>query len=281
MTFLAFAFLAAAAAQTPHVAVVYAVRGDVRVTAADGSAAVVSQLTWLDAPSTISSAGGARVAVAFENGKRFELIDRARATVAADRLIRKEGTVRELPWVPPLPKLAPITVTAPVSVPGAARIRGEHKITDLYPRNDAAAIADETVLTFAAPVMIRDVDVTVTDAEGKVVFETTTSDRRIALPRGALKDGSAYRWSVARTDDAETADAQFVTLSKEQRLRRAALHDALKAPDAEQLALAAAVDVCLGLQREAVAELERALAMSPHDAAIAQTLAHARETMSR
>ena len=126
-------------------------------------------------------AGVSRLALAFANGRRYELGGRSRVTLGSADLSARSGPVRPLPRVPPLPRLAADRGGGRGrAVAGAVRIRGE-RMTGLYPDHWATTLARATTLRFAPVAGARRYRIEVHDRQGKMVFaiETAASENRL------------------------------------------------------------------------------------------------------
>ena len=116
------------------------------VSALSGSASVnqptrtpLKLFDWIRAGATVDVPRGSELTLVLSNGSRFELTGPARATVKADGLSARSGSVRDLPALPRLPNVAPITNRKQEGAQSAAvRVRGP-RISKLYPFDGAVS----------------------------------------------------------------------------------------------------------------------------------------------
>lgn len=225
---------------------------------------------WLPAGSTIELAAKSSATLILLNGHRFELGPGARAEVTAESLARTRGPVQQLEPLPPMPKPAPIAGSAP-QIAGASRIRGT-EIRGLYPHDGTALLPGPAKLSFLPVAGASGYRVELVDEQGSVLLNLRSKATEVDVPEGMLRAGKRYGWLVEALGP-EGAIARewtgFVTVSEEDRARRAAL---ASATEADSLALLAAVDFRLGLLREAQEEFLAALKLKPHDTAIQHAL---------
>jgi len=219
---------------------------------------------------------GSRLALAFMNGRRYELGEGSRVTLGAADLASRNGPVRSLPPVSPLPRLAPI---APDDHPGpkagAVRIRSD-RIEGIYPGRGATALASAAVLCFRNVAGAGRYWIEVEDGQGAVVYSQETASTKLSLPADALRPGVSYHWSVRTVDRSgplARGEAEFATLDAETAQAREMLRLlAEKTGDGELTALLAGVDRELGLLAEARTEMRSALRAAPMDTALAEAL---------
>lgn len=279
---LSCAFLCTPAMAAPHyasepVAVVYKLAGHALVAFPAQERQPLRLFDYLPKGARIEVEPGSRLALAFVNGRRYELGEGSRITLGPDDLASRIGPVRPLPRVPPLPKLAPIVDDDhPGSGAGAFPIRGQG-IAILSPRDGAATSADATVLRFEPVDGGEKYRVEVRDQRGNLIFASEATGPVVNLPAGVLQAGTRYNWTVRtieRAGPVARGDADFVTLAARIAKKREALRRAVeKAGDGALLALLADVDRNLGLLAEARDEFQKAVQYSPGDAALAANLA--------
>ena len=140
------------------------------------------------------------------------------------------------------------------------------QIRKLYPRADAAVLADDARLSFEGAagmtysVRIED------EATGQTVFEANTRPTTVTVATGILRPGRKYYWEVrpqGADQPPERRWAEFHTLGAEDTARRASLRARLELiADDEALGLLAEVDRRLGLLSEAAEGFLRALSRS-------------------
>ena len=258
-------------------ALVYSLQGEATLTVPSEERRPLRLFDRLPAGATVEAGPGSRLALAFANGRRYELGDRSRATLGPADLSVRSGPVRPLPSVPPLPRLSPIAQEEqPGSRAGAVRIRAE-RITGLYPRRGAATLAGVTSLRFEPVEGGGKYAVEVHDRQGNVIFSTETTRSVADLSAGLLQPGLRYDWTVRtveRVGSVAKGEASFITLPRQTAEARKALQKAVEAAgDGASLALLAEVDRSLGMLIEAREELRMAVERSPEDAALAEELA--------
>lgn len=259
------------------VAIVYSLEGEASLAAPGASRRPLRLFERLAAKTTLEVGPGSRLALAFLNGRRYELGERSRVALGRQDLAFRAGPVQPLPPLPPLPGLAPIArADQPGSRAGAVRIRTE-PVAGLYPGGGAATLAAATTLRFEPVDGGRTYRVEVHDRQGETVFKTETAASAVTLPPGVLRPGARYGWTVRTVERAgpvAQGKASFLTLSARNSKGREALRQALRGErDPAALALLAEVDWSLGLWAEARDELHTAVEGSPGDARLAANLA--------
>lgn len=250
-SFLSCGPAALAARDARPVAIVYVLRGEVTIAASAQQPRPLRLFDRLPAGAVVTTGPAAHLALAFANGRRYELGERSGATLGAAELTAPFGAVRPLPKVPPLPALAPIAEEErPGLAFGAVRIRRE-EITLLSPRDGAATLADATLLRFHPVGGVARYRVEIEDAHGAVVFAVDTQASAVPVPSGALAPGGHYCWAVKTLDrpgSAASGEADFVTLSQPAADARQRLRKVIEAAEDDGLrALLIAIDHMLGL----------------------------------
>ena len=269
------ALLAPAAAAEP-VAIVYSLTGEASLIVPDAAHRPLRLFDRLPAGTIVEMSPGSRLALAFANGLRYELGERSQVTLGPQDLASRTGPVRALPRVPPLPRLSPIAAQdRPGPRAGAVRIRGE-RITGLYPRSGAAALAGETVLRFDPVAATREYRIEVQDSQGRTVFRTDVESPPVKVPAGKLVAGLGYLWTV-RTVDRPSAvargEAELVILSETAAQARDESRKVLAAEGADSLLLLVEIDRSLGLLLDARENLRAFLADEPGDPELWEALA--------
>lgn len=234
-------------------------------------------LDRLQAGTVVEVGPSSRLALAFANGRRYELGERSQATLGKSDLTSRSGPVRPLPAIPPLPALLPIAPEDRAGLrAGAVRIRAE-RIAGLYPRRGAATLAGATVLRFEPAEGAGKYQVEVQDRHGNVVFATETAASPVKVPAGVLQSGVRYDWTVRtieRVGPVARGEADFVTLPARMAETREALRKTVeRAGDRESLVLLAEMDRTLGMLIEARTELWAVLRGAPVDAVLLEALA--------
>jgi hypothetical protein len=234
------------------VALVAALEGDAHVALpAGGAARRVALFDRLPAGARIETDDGSSLLLVYRSGARVRVRPGGAVILTDGDVTIVRGTIERLSPVPPLPAFDP--PAAGLQRPGiaAVRIRG-NGVDDLYPSGGARALADATVLAFAAP-GARDVyTVEIEDAAGGVVFTVETGDTRVAVPPGTLEPGREYVWRVSARTPAGVAlrgEAAFATLAPAAAGWRADARRAVGSPGAP--VWLAEIDLALGLWREA------------------------------
>lgn len=259
------------------VALVYWLRGEATLTVPSESRRSLRLFERLPSGTTVEVGPGSRLALAFANGRRYELGERSRATLGPADLSLRSGPVRPLQSVPPLPRLLPIAdEEQPGLRAGAVRIRAE-RIAGLYPSRGAATLAGSTAFRFEPVEGAGTYQVEVQDRQGNVILATEATASPVTLPAGVLQPGTRYHWTVRtieRVGPVAKGEADFVTLPSGLAQKREELRRVVEAAgDDASLALLAEIDRSLGLWAEACDELRAALRGSPGDATLTEALA--------
>ncbi len=227
---------------------------------------------WLASGTRLEVGPGARLDLAFRNGRRYHLEAGASVTLGAEDLAASAGAVTALPSLPPLPLTAIRPDDTAGRRVGAIRLRGE-RMGGLYPR-DATTAADRTSLRFDSVPTAALYLVAVDDESGRTVFQAESESSPTTVPPGVLLPGARYGWSVQTTDGAGWSlrgEARFETLSEEAARAWRALREAVeRANDLPSLVLLAEVERGLGLRAEASETLRLALERSPNSAELTQ-----------
>lgn len=279
LAFLPMAAFAQERAAPEAVAVVTSVTGSVTLTAQGDKKSPVHLFDWLPAGSVIESAAGSSVTLVFADGRRYEIVEKSRVSLAPAEPKSAAGSVRPLEAVPPMPRLVAISVTHAGARSGAIRLRqgSDLRFRNLYPSGDCVTLPDSTVLRFASMEGATHYRVELENETGRTVFDAETQSSALTVPAGILQPSAHYYWkvrTVERSGPSVRAESEFVTLGEEDIRRRAAVRAALvKKGDVESLALMAEIDHRLGLLMEAREGFQAALAKSPDDTAIRKALA--------
>ncbi len=265
-------------------ALVYQLRGEAALTVPSEERRPLRLFDRLPAGATVEAGPGSRLALAFANGRRYELGERSRATLGPENLSLRSGPVRSLPPVPPLPRLLPIAEEErPGLHAGAVRIRAE-RIAGLYPHRGVTSLAGATKLRFEPVEGAGKYQIEIQDRQGNAVFAAETTSSAVNVAAGILQPGVRYDWTVRtieRVGPVIKGEAGFVTLPRQTAEAREALRKAVEASgDGASLALLAEVDRSLGMLLEARDELRGALRNSPGDAMLAAELAELERRLS-
>lgn len=230
--------------------------------------------TWLEV-----NAG--RVGLAFASGKRYVLLESARALLGKKDFAGASHFL-ELPRVKPR-AFGPIFAGTPMYLTEIAGtpIRTE-RIRGLYPRLGAATPAGHTTLRFDAVDNAGRYQVEVFDEEGKTVFATPTTDVTVSVPTAKLRAGVRYSWRVRTLDrpgPAAAGQADFVTLTLKVAREWEAMRRELGHGE-ESLPLLALIDQKLGLFAEARTDLEEAIRQSPEEPGLREALSQIEARLS-
>jgi len=258
------------------VAVVFLLTGEASLAIPDAPRRALRLFDRLPSGAALEVGPSSRLALAFENGTRYELGAGSQVKLGPTGLASQRGPVRPLPRVPSLPVLAPIAQDDhPGPSPGAVPIRGE-RIDGLYPRRGAAVLAGKAILRFQPVACAGKYRVEVEDSQGNVIFEIETTAAEVILPEHALQPGRRYRWIVRTLDrpgPVARGDAALVTLSEEEARAREKAREILEAEGPLSLPLLAEIDLGLGLWLEAREDLRRAIDGEPTNSALREALA--------
>jgi hypothetical protein len=244
------------------VAIVAALDGTASVSRPGSARRPVRLFEWLPAGTIVEAAEGSRVTIAFLDGRRFALEDRARLVAGRGGPERSTGTVSPLAPFPPLPRVAAIQAReGEVMRVAAVRIR-RATIRNLYPRSAAAARADGVALTFDPVAGATGYSVEIEDEQGRTVFQADTTGSPVSVPASTLAPGRQYFWHVKTAGGVTPparGEAGFKTLDDETAAARARLKESVEASgEPGGLALLAEIDRTLGLLIEARDELRAA-----------------------
>jgi hypothetical protein len=260
------AFAPRAWADGPPAAVIAALGGPATMTDASGNAQPAHVFDWVNPGTTLETGAGAVLTLAFANGRRYEMREKARLTVVAAGATNLSGPVRPLAPLPPMPKLPAVAPGSGASIQsGAVRVRSIAVVSECrYPREGYTMLADRAVLRFKAPAAAYRVEIL--DDSGNTIFQAETSSAEVAVPAGKLRAGVHYSWRLRASDASGTIRdrAEFTTLSDDEAARRVTFMAGFPERDADTLELLAQVDLRLGLLLDARDELRDAMAHSPH-----------------
>ena len=264
--------------QAQPVAVIARAEGRATMATAEHRTAPAHGLEWLNAGTILETSPGARLVLAFANGRRYELGPGARVTITAEGPVGVSGGVRELEKLPPMPKMPVINVVSGAAAMGGMRVRPLDSVRLLFPRSRLSTLPEHTVLRFTGEDGAR-YKVEVTDRAGKSLYEAEAAAGAVNVPAGALRPGQFYVWSVRRVGGEVLGQTTFSTASEETIARRAEFRAAVTDADEDSLVLLAAMDAQLGLFDEAQAELRNAIPRSAHPEAVRKLLEVVEESM--
>lgn len=227
---------------------------------------------WLLSGTRLEVGAGARLDIAFRNGRRYHLEAGASVTLGAEDLAAMAGPVTPLPTLAPLPRLAVRPAEPAGRRIGAIRLRGE-RMAGLYPQ-EATTPAAETILRFEAVPSAARYAVTIENLRGQVVHGTESDSTTVLMPPDVLLPGTRYSWHVRTVDAAGwlfEGVASFATLDERAAREWRALRDAVEQTrDLSSLTLLAEVERGLGLRAEARETLRRAIELSPDSLGLTQ-----------
>lgn len=254
------------------VAIIYALTGSVSLSAPDAARRPLRLFDRLPAGTALKVGARSRLALAFVNGLRYELGEGAQVTLGPQGLASHTGPVRSLPAIPPLAYLSPIAAEdQPGLGAGAVRVRRaseirSNRITGLYPRRGAMALADKTVLRFWPVAGARRYRIEVQDSQGQIVFQADVRSPKVTVPARRLRAGLSYRWTVRTLDLPDVVargEDELAILGEDAARAREKTLRILKAEGPDALPLLAEVDLSLGLLHEAQKDLRVALRRKP------------------
>lgn len=252
------------------VAVVFDLSGVAsRITSPEMEEEAVEIFDWLPADSVIEVGESSRLTLAFADGSRYELGEKAKATIKADGPEAITGTITQLDSVPPMPRLAAISRDQhPGARSGAIRLRGR-RIRNLYPRSDTWTLPESTILRYEPVESAAWYKLEIENDSGRTIFEAETNSTSLRVPSGILQPESRYYWTVKTIGGTATSvrgQSEFTTLSADTIGERAKLRESLTGEgDARSLAFLAEVDRRLGLLAEAHQGLKAALEKAPEN----------------
>jgi hypothetical protein len=236
---------------------------------------------WLSSGTTVETGPGAKLVIAFSNGSRYELGEKAAVVLGPGDLSSRSGPVKKLePVAVTTQMLALAGDSQPGSRLGGIRLRSSKRtISNLYPNEGDALLPDQAVLTFEPLPDIEKYRVEVEDEQGRDLLSVETSAPRVAVTPGVLKPGVHYYWQVRalEKDDVSTvAYAAFVTPTEEEaRLWRSFRAQVGSSRDAASLLLLARFEMNIGLRKESCETLKEALSLSPGNEGIKEMIVRA------
>lgn len=239
----------------------------------------IALFDWMDAKAVIETGSGTKLILAFSSGDRYELKEKAKATLGKDGFTSLKGSVEKLAPVPVMPQIVSISKEArPGSRLGGIRLRGAKRfISGLYPSEGAKVLAEKAVLTFEPIEGVEKYRVEIEDEWGNNIFSIETASHKVVASPGVLNPGANYYWQV-RTQDRDTpsifGEAIFTTVTEENARMRNSLKSIVdQSKDVANILLLAQMDISLGLLREACETLKSALALFPDNSGIKNAIA--------
>lgn len=235
---------------------------------------------WLSSGTVIETGPGARLVIAFSNGSRYELGEKAAVVLGKSALKSQSGPVKPLESVPVMPQILSLAADVqPGNRLGGIRLRSSKPtIANLYPDEGDALLPDQAVLSFEPLPDVRKYRVEIEDEQGRDLLSVETSVPRVTVAPEILKPGVHYYWQVrALEKDASTVSyAAFVTPTEEEaRLYKSFRTQVGASKDTANLLLLARYEMSIGLRRESCETLKEALALSPENEKIKEMAAHA------
>lgn len=234
---------------------------------------------WINSGASVETGAGARLVIAFSNGSRYEIGEDARVVVEKDGCISQNGSVKKLAAVPVMPKMVSLTADIKLgSRLGGIRLRSSKRtISNLYPNEGDAVLADQAVLSFDPLTGIEKYRVEIEDEQGRDLLSVETSIPRVVVSPGIITPGTRYYWQVRALEKNEPATvsyAAFATATDEE----AEWRNSFKAQvgpsrDVANLLLLARIEMAIGLRRESCETLSEALALFPDNEKIREAMA--------
>jgi hypothetical protein len=163
---------------------------------------------------TVITEDRGRVLILALDGNLYEARGRAEIQVMRDDVIARQGDIRLLVRLPRTPKLISVSQLPPQETSNT-RVRGG-SIKSVYPNSGAAVVPDEAHFRFDGTVG-QLYDVEIQNEEGAVIHQLTTPGPSLDVPKGLLKPGRRYYWTVKpASTGAPIVGGKFVTLNEEQ-----------------------------------------------------------------
>ncbi|OGD19361.1 MAG: hypothetical protein A2Y69_15300 [Candidatus Aminicenantes bacterium RBG_13_59_9] len=236
---------------------------------------------WISSGSEVETGQGAKLVIAFADGSRYELGEKATAILGETELSSSSGSVKKLEPVAVTPQMMTLAGNfKPGSRLGGIRLRSSKRtISDLYPNEGDAVLADQAVLTFNPLPEAKQYRVEIEDEQGRDLLSVETSLPRVVVSPGIIKPGNQYYWqvrSVEKDEPSLVSYAAFITATEDE----AGLWNSFRAQvsrsgDAANLLLLARIEMAIGLRRESCETLKEALALFPGNEEIKETMAQA------
>ncbi len=236
---------------------------------------------WVSSGSEVETGPGAKLVIAFSDGSRYELGEEATAVLGKAELSSRSGSVKKLDPVSVTPKMMSLTGDIkPGSRIGGIRLRSSKKsISNLYPNEGDAVLADQAVLTFDPLPEAKKYRVEIEDEQGRDLFSVETSLARVVVSPGIIKPGTQYYWQVRTAEKDELSSvsyAAFVTATEEEAgLLNSFRAQVSRSRDAANLLLLARIEMGVGLRKESCETLKEALALFPDNEKIKAIMAGA------
>ncbi len=268
------------AANGTAVALVCLVEGQAVVSATTSGDRALALLDRLEPGQTVSTGPLSHLVVTFFDGQRFALPEYTSATVGKSGLVAVKGQVRRLRLVVAAPSLSPIARSeAPGQATAAARLRvgpDQEEPVLLDPPRWSVVLADHCLLRFSPQEGVQRYQVTIEDSSNSQVYQVESQDGEVPVPAGILQPGANYYWEVCpllEVQASECMGAMFATLPVALANQRARLTGQLAGSnEPDLLILAAELDRCLGLSREACESLAAACRLAAHPVPITEAM---------
>jgi hypothetical protein len=234
---------------------------------------------WLNSGSALETGPGTKLVMAFSNGNRYELGERVKVVLGQADFISQSGPVKKLDAVSVMPQIISLAGDVkPGSRLGGIRLRSSKRtISNLYPNEGDAVLADQAVLTFDPLPDVEKYRVEIEDEQGRDLLSAETSVPRVIISPGIIKPGTNYYWQVRALEKDELSTvsyAAFITVTEEQAgLRNSFRAQVSQSRDAANLLLLARVELAIGLRRESCETLNEALSLSPDNEEIRGAMA--------
>jgi len=226
---------------------------------------------WISSGSAVETDPGAKLVIAFSNGSRYELGEKATVVLGEVEVSSQSGPVKKLEAVAVMPQMLSLAGDfKPGSRLGGIRLRSSKRtISNLYPNEGDAVLADQAVLTFDPLPDIEKYRVEIEDEQGRDLLSVETSVPRVVVSPGIIKPGTDYYWQVRAVEKNELSTvsyAAFVTVTEEEAgLRNAFRAQVSQSQDTANLLLLARLEMAFGLRKEACDTLKEALSLSPEN----------------
>jgi hypothetical protein len=157
-------------------------------------------------------------------------------------------------------------------------------VLGLWPAGGAPTPSATARLCFRRVPGVTEYEIEARARDGSLVFRTRTSDECVDVPRGALRPGASYVWSVRAASSGAPGpfgEAEFGTLSADAETAREALARSADGGDRSARLFLALLDQRLGLLREARTGLEALQRDGWRDPELARALAHVERQLKR
>jgi hypothetical protein len=246
-----------AAADAPAAAIVCLVTGEVGARLGpDETPRRLKPLDLLHPGDEVTTGSSSAVVIGFPDGRRFEIGEKAAATITADAVDFRSGTVRELARVPAVAQLNPIS-NLDGRHAGTDRIRAgdRHGEVTISPSHGGRVLAGQVELSVHPAQGFKGFRVEVMEGWNDTVYEAVVDTLPAVVPPGVVEAGKTYQWSIVGIDPGRPpfrVGGVFLSIARSKAEARAALARTAQASrDPSLFVLLAAADATLGLRSEA------------------------------